>query len=83
MTATADGDRLIQEVLSELVTTALKLPKSAEVKFPSFGVFWVRAGSVAEGLLFWSPSFFGDDGGMIGAFVRPCSGMMSACPRKR
>ena len=50
------------------VNTEVKFPRSAEAEFPSFCVFRVRAGSVAEGLLFRPPSFFGG-GGMIGAFA--------------
>ncbi len=62
------------------VNAKVKFPRSAKVKFPSF---WCFGGEPAQSSVRVSflgrPRFFGGGGGVIGAFVRTCSGMRSAC----
>ena len=64
----------------ESVNAEVKFPKSAEAEFPSFRCFGgepVQSSVVVSFL--GRPRFFGGGGGVIGAFVRTCSGMRSAC----
>ncbi len=67
-------------VLGQIVNAKVKFPRSAKVKFPSF---WCFGGEPAQSSVRVSflgrPRFFGGGGGVIGAFVRTCSGMRSAC----
>ena len=84
--ALAVRDRAVRPVVlveKILVDTEVKFPKSAEVKFPS--LYFLGGGPVQSPRVsfFGRPRFFGGGGGMMGAFARTCSGMRSACARKR
>ena len=62
------------------VNAKVKFPKSAKVKFPTF---WFFGGEPVQSSVLASflgrPRFFGGGGGVMGALVRTCSGMRSAC----
>ena len=62
------------------VNAKVKFPKSAEAEFPTFWFFGDEPvqSSVRVSLL-GRPRFFGGGGGVMGALVRTCSGMRSAC----
>ena len=63
-----------------LVNAEVKFPRSAKAEFPSF---WCFGGEPVQSSVRVSflgrPRFFGGGGGVMGAFVRTCSGMRSAC----
>ena len=62
----------------------LNNPQKCWVKIPQFWVCFLNRFQVSSPLFFLGrPLLFGGCGGIIGALVRICSGMRSACPRSR